>query len=68
MATDTRYFPTEDPDWFTACDYNPGEGIYNLNCRRVPASAVPRNVSSANEPSVPGPHASHTPPGGRSDT
>ena len=31
----TWLFPTEDPEWVEACDYNPQEQQYNLNCRRV---------------------------------
>jgi hypothetical protein len=54
MEPNTCYFPTESPDWFMACDYNPGEDAYKLNCRRIPASALPRNKSVAKE-SI-GPH------------
>jgi hypothetical protein len=68
MATDTRYFPTEDPDWFMACDYDPRENEYNLNCRRIPASALPQSVGSAKEPAVPGSHVAHTSSGGPSNT
>jgi hypothetical protein len=55
MPSDTRYFPTEDPNWYIACDFNPQDGQYNLNRRRIPASALPQPGHAGDQTaSVPG--------------
>jgi outer membrane biosynthesis protein TonB len=46
----TGYFPTEDPDFFIAFDYNPDTGLYDLNYRivhrdKVPISSWPKSRS-----------------------
>ncbi len=48
MASDTHYFPTEDPNWYIACDFNPQDGQYNLNRRRdsLPMPVAPRRHAS----------------------
>src|SRR5258708_32084782 len=40
------YFPTDDPDWVVACDYNAREQQYNLNCRRMRLADIP-NLADA---------------------
>jgi hypothetical protein len=42
----TDYFPTEDPDVFIACDYNPNTGAYDLNCRMISREQVPKEYLS----------------------
>jgi len=66
MIPPVRYFPTEDPEWVMVCDYNPSEGQYNSNCRRIPSSAVPRSVSIA-AASVSGEHSAGSATGPRSN-
>ena len=43
----TWYFPTPDPDVVMACDYNPADRQYNLNCRPMRIRDVPRHVVTA---------------------
>lgn len=43
----TWYFPTEDPNWVLAYDYNPVTRRYDLNERRMPRADVPDHVTTA---------------------
>ncbi|MBJ3776250.1 hypothetical protein [Acuticoccus mangrovi] len=38
------YFPTSDPDVWIVCDYNPADGAYNANCRKVKTQQLPQRL------------------------
>ena len=40
----TRVFSTSDPNVVIVCDYNPDNGQYNLNCRRMRREDAPRHI------------------------
>jgi hypothetical protein len=43
----TWYFPTSSPGVVIACDYNPADDRYNLNCRQMPIGQIPQPQQAA---------------------
>ncbi|MBL1256355.1 hypothetical protein [Methylocystis sp. Sn-Cys] len=43
----TWYFPSPNANTVIACDWNAAENRYNLNCREIPITDVPRHVAEA---------------------
>ena len=41
------YFPTEDPNYVIACEWNPVDKAYNRNCRTIPRPRAPAHIQTA---------------------
>jgi hypothetical protein len=41
------YFPTEDPNYVIACEWNPVDRAYNRNCRTIPRPQAPAHIQTA---------------------
>lgn len=39
------YFPTPEPEWVIACEYNASDDRYNKNCKKIKVANIPDRVA-----------------------